>query len=118
MLLELRLDQVSQGAVDGELRGYVRSAIRDLAPAPETASAYFDRSSDPWEGHWMVDYNQALGGHVMVPVYPADSDVFLERMKLADEILLNVSFVGPYSGQRLSYSLSGLAPHARWCESV
>ena len=35
MLLELRLDQVSQGSVDGDLCDYVRLAIRDLAPAPE-----------------------------------------------------------------------------------
>ena len=37
MLLKLRLDQVSQGAMDSDLCNYVRLAIRDLAPAPETA---------------------------------------------------------------------------------
>ena len=36
-LLDLRLDQVSQGSVDGELCDYVRKAIRDLAPTPENA---------------------------------------------------------------------------------
>ena len=37
MLLELRLDQVSQGSVDSDLCDYVRLVIRDLVPAPESA---------------------------------------------------------------------------------
>ena len=36
-VLDLRLSQVSQGAVDGKLCDYVRWAIRDLAPTPEIA---------------------------------------------------------------------------------
>lgn len=42
-LLALRLDQVSQGSVDGELCDYVRKAIRDLAPTPEVALVWIRR---------------------------------------------------------------------------